>query len=186
MAIISTDITEKPLRKIFATIDDTTFKTALVSLHKNELNLLKRLYGKDYCEVNIINLSNDEVTLLLKLLNQTIPEKIKMISEYQKKEYRAKEKAQRKSIYDDSLFKRISRLDPKLWEPFITFLKSEEYHDMLKLLDPLEAIIWALRYGVIKNNYAAESIAYILDTDEDTVTKKLSFIHTKLGIKNSK
>lgn len=186
MAIISTNITKEPLRKIFATTDDETFKTALVSLHKNELNLLKRLYGKDYSEVNVINLSNDEVTLLLKLLNQTIPEKIKMISEYKRREQQAKEKVQSQSLYDDPLFKRITRLDSKLREPFIAFLKSEEYQDMLKLLEPSEAIIWALRYGVIKNNYAAESIAYILDTDEATVTKKLAFIHTKLGLKSSK
>ena len=50
MATISTDITNIPLRKIFRTVDDDTFKTALVSLSKKELTLLKRIYGKTYEE----------------------------------------------------------------------------------------------------------------------------------------
>lgn len=90
MATISTDITNIPLRKIFKTVDDDTFKTALVSLSKKELTLLKRIYGKTYEELNVIPLSTGETKDLLELLNTKMPEKFRMISEYKQKEKQKK------------------------------------------------------------------------------------------------
>lgn len=55
---------------------------------------------------------------------------------------------------------------------------------MLRLLEPKEIIIFALRYGIIKSQYDTKSIAYLLDTDEKFITNTLKLIHTKLGLKN--
>ena len=167
MATISTDITNIPLRKIFKTVDDDTFKTALVSLSKKELTLLKRIYGKTYEELNVIPLNTEETKELLALLNTKMPEKFRMISEYKQKE------KQKKAQYD-----------PRLWELLSDFLNSETYQEMLRLLEPKEIIIFALRYGIIKSQYDTKSIAYLLSTDEKFITNTLKLIHTKLGLKN--
>ena len=117
MATISTDITNIPLRKIFRTVDDDTFKTALVSLSKKELTLLKRIYGKTYEELNVIPLSTEETKDLLELLNTKMPEKFRMISEYKQKE-------KQKKAHDDyfNLASKAKGYDPRLWESLYKFL----------------------------------------------------------------
>lgn len=179
MATISTDITNIPLRKIFRTVDDDTFKTALVSLSKKELTLLKRIYGKTYEELNVIPLNTEETKELLTLLNTKMPEKFRMISEYKQKE-------KQKKAQDDyfTLARKAKGYDPRLWELLSDFLTSETYQEMLRLLEPKEIIIFALRYGIIKSQYDTKSIAYLLDTDEKFITNTLKLIHTKLGLKN--
>lgn len=179
MATISTDITNIPLRKIFKTVDDDTFKTALVSLSKKELTLLKRIYGKTYEELNVIPLSTGETKDLLELLNTKMPEKFQKISEYKQKE-------KQKKAHDDyfTLARKAKGYDPRLWELLSNFLNSETYREMLRLLEPKEIIIFALRYGIIKSQYDTKSIAYLLDTDEKFITNTLKLIHTKLGLKN--
>ena len=179
MATISTDITNIPLRKIFRTVDDDTFKTALVSLSKKELTLLKRIYGKTYEELNVIPLSTEETKELLALLNTKIPEKFRLIEEYKQKERQHKEPS--KSL---DLAKRANGYDPKLRDLFYNFLNGETYQEMLRVLEPQEVIIFALRYGIIKNQYDTKSIAYLLNTDEEFISDTLKLIHTKLGLKN--
>ena len=102
-----------------------------------------------------------------------------MISEYKQKE-------KQKKAHDDyfNLASKAKGYDPRLWESLSNFLNSETYQEMLRLLEPKEIIIFALRYGIIKSQYDTKSIAYLLDTDEKFITNTLKLIHTKLGLKN--
>lgn len=174
MAIVSTDITKITLRKMHEDLSTLDFETLMGGFDEKDVSLLKKIYGKNFNELNVIYLNKDETRHLLDLLNFKIPNAAKALKNVNSQSPSLKKKP--------TLSNKSSEIDLKLGELFQKFLESDVYKEMSRVLDAKEIIIYALRYGIVKERYDSKSIAYLLNMTKENVDNELSRIHKKLGL----
>lgn len=69
----------KSLRECCSILNDEEFKIVMAGLKNNELKILKLIYGNDYSTVNQVKLSEHDANILIKLLQEKIPKRIKLV-----------------------------------------------------------------------------------------------------------
>ena len=101
-----------PLRFLYDWLTDEEFKVVMSDLSKKELDILKLVFGPEYLNLNLVKLTDYEVTILNRTLTEKISRRANLIMVNRNKKKKEskntsskQEKTIRKTIYD--YFKKI-------------------------------------------------------------------------------
>lgn len=172
---------------------------AINSLHEDEVEMLKSIYGADFTKIPTVTLSKEEKTKLYSVIFTKIRRKIKRDRNSQTVTQDVENKAEvvndsEETIEDTKNVTIFDQTDVQEEVPvivpikevevsttptvnseygkFLELLKTPTFSDMLSILTPKEAVIIMLKLGYIDNKYfSTDRIAEFLEIEPSEVSE---------------
>lgn len=172
---------------------------AINSLHEDEVEMLKSIYGADFTKIPTVTLSKEEKTKLYSVIFTKIRRKIKKDRNSQTVTQDVENKAEvvndsEETIEDTKNVTIFDQTDVQEEVPvivpikevevsttptvnseygkFLELLKTPTFSDMLSILTPKEAVIIMLKLGYIDNKYfSTDRIAEFLEIEPSEVSE---------------
>ena len=126
-----------PLRFLYDWLTDEEFKVVMSGLSKKELDILKLVFGPEYLNLNLVKLTDYEVTILNRTLTEKISRRVNLVMvnrNNKKKESKntssKHEKIIRKTIYD--YFKKYNK---EAVLKAILHLETKDYETLMMMCD---------------------------------------------------